>query len=77
MDQQIDTAQRRAEVEAVLNKCDVALTDWLRCYAPEEFTDEQVAETRNRLHGGTLAYVAFLRRDIKNALDRLREGVEG
>lgn len=57
-------------LRGLVDRCGTALTDWLRCYAPEEFTDEQLAETRNRLHGGTLAYIAELQRDIKATLPR-------
>lgn len=68
---QVTRQEALREAEPLLLRLDNALTDWLRCYAPEEFTDEQLAETRARLHGGTLAYIAELRRDIKVGLARL------
>ena len=58
-----DLTTLRGLVEAL----DKALIDWMRCHAPEEFTAEQLAETRARLQSGVLAYIAYLRHDIKIA----------
>ena len=78
-EQVIENALRHARRAALLEqrellmRVDMALTDWLRCYAPEEFTEGQLAETRGRLHGGTLFYIADLRRDLKDILTRLAQ----
>lgn len=47
----------------LIRDSDLALLDWMRCYAPEEFTKAQHEETRERMRGGTLAYISHLRRD--------------
>jgi len=60
------TAQQRA----ALVSADVALTDWVRQYAPEQCNPATVAESTMRLYwaGGTPAYIASVRRKIKLAL---------
>lgn len=50
-------------LRGLIRDSDLALLDWMRCYAPEEFTKAQHEETRERMRGGTLAYIAHLRRD--------------
>ena len=58
-ERELAQAQQREE------RCKLALLDFLRTYAPEEFTDEQVGESHKRIrdHGGTLAYIAGLLHD--------------
>ena len=48
---------------------DLALTDWVRQYAPEHCAKHHVKQTIKRVWdaGGTLAYIAGVRAQIKKA----------
>lgn len=54
----------------LFKRCQVALDDWLHCYAPEQCDPKKVQESAIRTFkaGGTLAYIAKLQADIKKAL---------
>ena len=55
---------------AALMAADQALTDWVRQYASDQCSLEHVAESVQRIMaaGGTLAYIAGVRAQIKAAL---------
>ena len=56
---------------AALMAADLALTDWVRMYAPEHCDTRHVFESGKRVSeaGGTLAYIAKVRKQIKEALN--------
>ena len=55
---------------ALPKRCEIALTDWMRQYAPEQCYFTSVAESRARVMtaGGTLAYIEDLLQDITKEL---------
>ena len=68
------TKHERAVVRDALKAADTALTDWVRSYAPEMCHKASLKESSTRVYmaGGTLAYIAGVRQQIKNALKRAR-----
>lgn len=59
---------------AALIAADLALTDWVRSYAPEMCSTGSVRASFSRVYaaGGTLAYIAGVRAQIKAALKTRR-----
>lgn len=55
---------------AALQAADQALTDWVRSYASDQCSVKSVQESGLRIFaaGGTLAYIANIRKQIKEAL---------
>ncbi len=66
--------QRITALENILKACDWALLMWMRTYAKDEVSAQHYMDARQFLqeHGGTLAYIALLRRDIEQAQHALR-----
>lgn len=62
--------KKKPSLHDLLHRLDLALDDWMRMYAPEFCDGEKVEETRNRIRakGGTLAYIASLRQEIREKL---------
>ena len=54
--------------DELLDRCRIALDDWINTYAAELCDEERVQEAGKRIadNGGTLAYVARLIADIRN-----------
>ena len=60
----------RILTRAILRECEIALTDWVRTFAPSECGKAHVNESIARIMdaGGTLIYVARLLARIRKAL---------
>ena len=61
----MDKSQR-----ALLKRCEIALTDWVLQYAPEQCERRHVISSSIRISalGGTLAYIGDLLYDIREEL---------
>lgn len=60
----------KKELREALIRSKIAIDDWFNTYAPEFCDEMRVAEARARIrkHGGTLAYVADIQEQNKEAL---------
>lgn len=68
--QAVEHKARIAELEKMVEIARVALNDWARTYAPEEYAPEYVLRSKNRIYdkGGTSAYIADLLQTFSKTL---------
>jgi hypothetical protein len=60
----------KASERKLLERCSAALDDWVNTYAPELCDEQYVKRAHDRIAegGGTLAYIAQLQQDLRDAL---------
>lgn len=65
-----DSAATKTSFRAALERSSVALEDWVNIYAPEFCNKGRVreADVRIHAHGGTLAYIADVQQQARDAL---------
>ena len=60
----------KKDLQAALKRSEIAIEDWFNIYASEFCDEKRVAEARARIreNGGTLAYIADVQKQNKEAL---------